>query len=82
MIVYWEFSYLPNLKSRVRGSVGCQRVVMPELGSRLSTYKMHQIEHLQNGPNDVTDQAPTPCVPVASPRFKPKGALPNRVSFV
>ncbi len=41
--MYWEFIYLLNIKPRFRVSVGCQKVGMPGLGSRLNAYKMVQM---------------------------------------
>ncbi len=55
--------------------LGCQRVGMPGLGSRLSTYCPTKRCKWWCSQHTSADQTPIPCVPVASPGLKPKGRV-------
>ncbi len=79
----WSMKWKPR-------RLGCQRVGMPGLGSRLSICCPTKRSKWRCSQHAYADQTPTPCVPVASPGLKPKGrvcmwkanapALSNRAS--
>ncbi len=54
----------------------CQSINPPGLGSRLSTcWPTKWPNNWRCSQHTSVDQTPTPCVPVASPGFKPKGRV-------